>query len=322
MTKNIFSELNINKIESVTYGKIERKKDFVFSPHYHPRIELMYIAHGQLEVSIFSQTDNRLKHTETLSGNNYILLNSDVPHGLTALTDVIFTTTEFSYDDEASSSEFGFPTKQLHRDSPALFSDMEMRGYHVCNDHANLKDVLAKIQQFFSDFNVSAENKLHAEEKYLYRLYIQELFVTLCLNATKNKPQGIRLVRIINEYLKSNFQRKLDLDKLAELAGVSKFYMEKLYKKTTGQTIRQFHTVLRLEKAKSLLKNTNLSVEQIARECGFNIRQQLIYNFKNYYNVTPSEYADSQAKALFEAETPKNISNETYDFVSPENRKN
>lgn len=322
MTKNIFSELNINKIKLVTYGKIERKKDFVFSPHYHPRIELMYIAHGQLEVTIFSQSDDRVKHTETLSGNNYILLNSDVPHGLTALSDVIFTTAEFSYDSEESGSEFGFPTKQLYRDSPALFSEMQMRGYHVCNDLANLKDVLAKIQPLFSEYSVSIENKLCAEEKYLYRLYVQELFVTLCLNATKNKPQGIRLVRIINEYLKSNFQHKLDLDKLASLTGVSKFYMEKLYKKTTGQTIRQFHTVLRLEKAKSLLKTTNLSVQQIARECGFNIRQQLIYNFKNFYNVTPSEYAAAQAKALFETEIPKNISKETYDFDSPDNRKN
>lgn len=321
MIQNIISELDVNAIKAATYGKVAREKGFVFSAHYHPRIELMYVAQGQLDVTIFSRSNVTPNRTEHLTANNYILLDGNVPHGLTAATDVIFNTVEFAYDENAAGGEFGFSTKQLFRDSPALLFDVKAQGYHVCNDYMNVKDVLGKIQSLLSVSSSSRpEEKRYAEEKYLHRLYIQELFVVLCLNATKNKPHGIRLVRIINEYLNLNFQRKLDLDKLASLTGINKFYMEKLYKKTTGQTIRQFQTILRLEKAKSLLRTTSLSVQQIAKESGFNIRQQLIYNFKNYYNITPSEYATSQKKELFTTEIPTSISNATYDFVSPDEK--
>lgn len=319
MNNTIFV-LDINTIKLAAYAKNLREKNFIFSAHYHPRIELMYVEQGQLEVTIFSRSDGTPNRTENLSANNYILLDSNIPHSLAAATRVIFYTMEFTYDESPNVNSFGFSTKQLFRDSPALLFDMKARGYNVCNDYTGIKDILGKIQLLLASSNLPSEE--YAEEKYLYRLYIQELFVMLCLNATKNKPHGIRLVRIINEYLSSNFQRKLDLDKLATLAGISKFYMEKLYKKTTGQTIRQFLTILRLEKAKSLLRTTTLPIQQIAKESGFNIRQQLIYNFKNYYNITPSEYASSQTKELFETEIPKNISKETYDFVSSDEKRN
>lgn len=321
MMKNSFAEIDVNKLQLVTYGRISRGENYNFIAHFHPRIELMYVESGELEVTIYSQVvgaviSDTVVAQKVLPSNHFILLDSNVPHSLACSKETVFLTLEFINEETASiGTVVGFPMRQFFKDSPTLLSAMEHAGYYVCNDYMNLKDILGRIPSLFSSTQKLEFSDAYAEYKYLYRLYLQELFTTLCLNASKNQPRGIRFIRIINEYLSANFQRDFTLDELAEHIGINKFYMEKLYKQHTGKTIRQALTLLRLERAKMLLRTTTLSIKQIAKESGFNIRQQLIYNFKNYYNITPSEYVSSKSKPFYELETDERFVNETYKLM-------
>ncbi|MDR2972264.1 MAG: helix-turn-helix domain-containing protein [Bacteroidales bacterium] len=61
-------------------------------------------------------------------------------------------------------------------------------------------------------------------------------------------------------------------------------------KAVTGKTPMEFINYLRLDEAKRLLDDSNLTIESIAVECGFNTARTLYRQFRERYRITPAEY--------------------------------
>ncbi len=70
-------------------------------------------------------------------------------------------------------------------------------------------------------------------------------------------------------YMKEHFSEHFSIEELAGLKGLSSAYFTRLFTRETGQAPLSYLTDLRLTHALSLLLNTSLSVEAIARACGF-----------------------------------------------------
>lgn len=97
----------------------------------------------------------------------------------------------------------------------------------------------------------------------------------------------------VQDFLLHNIDKKSTLVELAELANMSVRNLTRVFKKSTGISIKSFMTKVRLEKAEKLLRNTNLKIDAISSECGFDDTTQLrriwIANFKK----TPSQFRES-----------------------------
>ncbi len=92
------------------------------------------------------------------------------------------------------------------------------------------------------------------------------------------------------QYIQTNYQEPLELQKLAELEGYNLTYYCEWFKKLTGVTPKSYIQNIRLEKAKELLVNTNLSIFQIAQQVGYEHHSSLTRLFQQYENVTPLAY--------------------------------
>ncbi len=82
--------------------------------------------------------------------------------------------------------------------------------------------------------------------------------------------------------------------------GISRSNLEKRFKEEVGETI---HTVIhseKLEKARSLLVSTSLSINEISQMCGYPSLQYFYSVFKNdtTYDVTPKEYRDRHSEVM------------------------
>jgi AraC-like DNA-binding protein len=77
---------------------------------------------------------------------------------------------------------------------------------------------------------------------------------------------------------------------MAEELGVSQNYLSSQFKAYFGVTMISYVNSLRAEKAASLLKNTEIPVQEIATACGFSNGDSLTRVFKKKYGVTPSDY--------------------------------
>jgi two-component system response regulator YesN len=94
----------------------------------------------------------------------------------------------------------------------------------------------------------------------------------------------------ILDYVKSNFNKKLLLQELAELFNFNKNYICYLFKKYTGNTFSAYIIRQRAEHAKFLLETTAHPLRVIAEESGFIDCYYLSKIFKAAYGVPPNKY--------------------------------
>jgi AraC-like DNA-binding protein len=92
------------------------------------------------------------------------------------------------------------------------------------------------------------------------------------------------------KYLQENFQENPGLEKLASLEHYNPSYYCEWFQKKTGLTPGAYIQKLRLERAKSLLLNTDLTLLQIACEVGYEQQSSLTRLFKEKESITPAGY--------------------------------
>jgi transcriptional regulator GlxA family with amidase domain len=82
-------------------------------------------------------------------------------------------------------------------------------------------------------------------------------------------------VHRVQDWLIQNLQTKAPLETLAGISGMSSRNLTRRFREATGVTIKAYTTRLRLELAQTLRNDPGLSVETIARRCGFSDARQL-----------------------------------------------
>ncbi|MDD6033238.1 MAG: AraC family transcriptional regulator [Oscillospiraceae bacterium] len=106
---------------------------------------------------------------------------------------------------------------------------------------------------------------------------------------TAHQPQELSDQMV--SYLKSNYSSvDFSLQTMAEVFDMSPPNLSTYFKKKTGQTILNYLTALRIEKAKELLSGSNMSLHDIALEVGYYSFTSFMRRFKQYAGITPGEY--------------------------------
>lgn len=98
------------------------------------------------------------------------------------------------------------------------------------------------------------------------------------------------LVDQILEILENNLHRTLTVDEICRQIAYGKAYAFREFKAATGKSIMNYFTVLKIEKAKQLLRENELSVRQIADALAFDTPSYFSKTFKRVTGLTPSAY--------------------------------
>ncbi|MBW4665752.1 MAG: AraC family transcriptional regulator [Chroococcus sp. CMT-3BRIN-NPC107] len=97
-------------------------------------------------------------------------------------------------------------------------------------------------------------------------------------------------LRQVTAYITEHSAQNLSLLAMAEIVQMSPFYFSRLFKQSTGSTPHQYLLRYRTERAKQLLKTTNLSIAAIANRVGFADQSHLNRHFKRYVGMPPSQF--------------------------------
>jgi len=103
---------------------------------------------------------------------------------------------------------------------------------------------------------------------------------------TRHHPQ----VRRVLEFLAGNYMRTVRLDEAAAVAGLSRFRVAHLVKECTGKTIRQHVKLLRIQKARMWLEETDKTFAEIGSDLGFADQSHFIRHFRDLTGLTPARY--------------------------------
>ncbi|HLZ29941.1 MAG TPA: AraC family transcriptional regulator [Chloroflexota bacterium] len=105
----------------------------------------------------------------------------------------------------------------------------------------------------------------------------------------------LRHLRRARDHIDSHYVDALELDQLAQVAGVSKFHFARSFKATYGETPIRYLTRRRVERAQDLLRAANLTVTEICLEVGFASPGSFSMRFRQVVGETPTAYRNRWA---------------------------
>lgn len=110
----------------------------------------------------------------------------------------------------------------------------------------------------------------------------------------KQNSKHESIVSATVNYVDKNYSdSSISIDSLAEKVYISSSYLERMFKEFRGQTIIEYLNYVRMEKAKQLLKESNLKIETVAEKVGYNSSRSFIRAFKKYEGSTPGMFRNS-----------------------------
>jgi transcriptional regulator GlxA family with amidase domain len=89
--------------------------------------------------------------------------------------------------------------------------------------------------------------------------------------------------------MEANIEEPLSTDEIAQLVGISRRQLERLFKQYLGSLPSRYYLELRLQRARQLLRDTNSSIVQVGLMCGFSSGSHFSPAFGALFGNTPRE---------------------------------
>lgn len=259
---------------------VEEHSDTTYHPnyHYHAELQLNFVISGNGNVLV----DNSFS---SFSENDIIMIGSNTPHQFNSIDAKEGNHIISIYFDKAIIPE-NFETPSEFRSILQLFKQSK-RGLKFSSFGSELGFL-------FHQINSSSEHF----ERYLIllkilSLLIMESYEEIATNKFRKEYHnydGEKIKKVIDLTL-NEFHRKITLDEVAELSNLSVGAFCKYFKRRTSKTFIHFLNEVRINNACLLLiGNKELSVSEIAYNCGFTNPTVFNRTFKKYKNMTPLNY--------------------------------
>ncbi|MBF2009462.1 MAG: helix-turn-helix transcriptional regulator [Chlorogloeopsis fritschii C42_A2020_084] len=132
-------------------------------------------------------------------------------------------------------------------------------------------------------------------------LLIDSIKTTLAIHLLRNycttQPKlssyadGLSTLKLqqVREYINEHLDRDIKLSEIAAIAQMSQYHFLRLFKQSMGVTPHQYILQCRIDKAKYLLRHSQLSIADIAVRVGFCDQSHLTRYFKRIVGVTPKQ---------------------------------
>ncbi|WP_315122049.1 AraC family transcriptional regulator [uncultured Clostridium sp.] len=105
-----------------------------------------------------------------------------------------------------------------------------------------------------------------------------------------SKEQEADIIIMAKDIISKNLENSPSVKELASNLNISIYKLQEGFKNAIGYTVYEYIQKSKMEKAKYLLKNTNMSIIEIANEVGYENPSKFANLFKRYNNITPLKY--------------------------------
>lgn len=250
-------------------------KHMVSTIHYHEEYELYYMLDGGT--------------TYFIDGEIFSINKGDfvfIPKGLSHNTD----NQNYRYNERILIS---FREEIFHENQQFILEELaKTRVVYVPDTHLPvLESLLFKIE---AEYVQSEKGK-----EVLLDLYIQEVLTLLYRYKCERKSviqESDKIVYTISEYIGKNYGQDITLKSLSKDFAISEGYLSRKFKAVSGLGVNQYITYVRISHAEKLLRDSDLSVTEIAEKCGFCGSTYFSSVFRKVKGVPPLTYRKQERK--------------------------
>ncbi|MBR3949774.1 MAG: helix-turn-helix transcriptional regulator [Oscillospiraceae bacterium] len=257
--EEIRSNARLLNISSARYGG-----DWHSIPHAHSYAELFYIVGGDGQFRI----EDKLY---PVKANQLVIVTPNVIH------------TEVSY--EAHPLEYIV----LGIEGLTLAANREQDSRYRILDYRGGGDVLTCLRHILQETQ-SAQPGYEAICQAYMEILILRLMRSTSFAVTGASPKVSHQCATIRHYIDTHYKENLTLDLLADYAHVNKYYLAHAFKEEYGLSPINYLISRRIEESKYLLRETDMSLSQIARILGFSSPSYFSQSFRRVEGMAPMEY--------------------------------
>ncbi|NIF28946.1 AraC family transcriptional regulator [Pantoea sp. Tr-811] len=241
-------------------------------PHWHEACELIVVLSGTVEVRVHDCT-------HILNPGGAIFIDADALHTLHAWSSpscvlaIQFAPGLTRLGSESACTGFDY---QVAAKDQWTRADREILGLAV--DIASKADT-AGVGRF-------------ARLEPIYRLLASLEAAQRCkaISPTTRIGDPLEPIKGAIGYINEHFVNDLRLTEVANAVCIDYFKLSRLFKSTTGLGFKEYLTLLRLGRARTLLRDAAISITQVSELSGFNEHKHLDAAFRRYHGITPSQY--------------------------------
>jgi len=126
---------------------------------------------------------------------------------------------------------------------------------------------------------------------------VHQLIYTLNAEISKKNYSILKPTETVSEtiiaYMQENLDRNITLNDISKLVHLEKSYLVRLFRRETGKTPIESFIEMRLTKASDLIAASDLTISEIASQCGYNTVSFFIAAYKRRYGMTPEAHRKS-----------------------------
>ncbi|MHA6484869.1 helix-turn-helix domain-containing protein [Paenibacillus sp. strain BS8-2] len=138
---------------------------------------------------------------------------------------------------------------------------------------------------------LSTIDTLDELEQYMFE-FTRDIVQYMARTTGESNQYGERIISYLNEH----YREEIVFQEMAKEIGISYSYMRKIVFEMTGKSLIDYLNHLRIEKAKELLTESNLSIMQIAAEVGYYNVQSFNRFFRKFEGMPPSSYKSAKSR--------------------------
>ena len=263
----------------------------IFSEHQHDTYEIDYIVSGKCRMTVVdSKTGD--SNTVTLKAGQYVFIRENVKHSFVVDRGSFcrFRNVELIFKNCDSLPTLSVLASDTH------FSKFltALPDYCVIHDDGILISCFSLLQEILSE---SYKQQMIITESPSTKivlnilLLLQRMAEQIDFGTKDSNKSDLYIHKAIN-YIMENYENteKISVRDIAQYVCIAPTYLQRIFKREMGMTIIEYISSVRLEKAKSLLRRTDMPVLDIALNVGYTSRQRLFQLFMENEGISPGQY--------------------------------
>ncbi len=285
-TKHRLSNLlSINKIVTVHY--YEFSKDFSFDGESHNFWEMVYVDKGQVNIQAGA-------NTFTLKQGQVAFHKPNEFH--TICTDGINAADVFVIAFVCNSSSMDFFKSNV----TTLSSKLKKNMFSIIDESLSTFELMP-----ITGVELLMKSNAPIGSQQMIRIHLEEFLILLMREAseksshvffpTKESMENHIVTQIIT-IIEENVYSKISVYDLCSEMNYSRAYLSGIFKTSTGMTIGEYITKLKIKESKKLIRNGTYTFAEISDMLCFDNQHYFSRVFKKVTNFTPSQYKNSILK--------------------------
>lgn len=274
--------INVCRVDR--HENITHDFDLTESEHFHDFTEIVFILKGQGTQVIEEQE-------YPVSAGDVFVLQGNQKHYFKNVGGVEIV--NLMYDEKRYKGLISGAVKKLDGYNALFILESQYRAWHHFKNKLHLDRAnMAMLEMILNVMIFENEKKLEGYHLILANR-LEELIILLSrfysrLEATEARAL-VRIGKVI-DFMESNYHDKIYLEQLSEMSHMSTRNFQRIFRKAVGSSPSDYLLQIRLQKARKLLRESELPVSEIALVCGFNDGNYFIKCFKKANDITPVKF--------------------------------